>query len=67
VAEEVVNDGRFDLVIVDEANAYKTITTKRWKSLAIDPEPQHIPVDDDRNACLTVTCGCVRLGKISQP
>jgi SNF2 family DNA or RNA helicase len=33
VAEEVVNDGRFDLVIVDEANAYKTITTKRWKSL----------------------------------
>ena len=33
VAEEVVNDGRFDLVIVDEANAYKTITTKRWKAL----------------------------------
>ena len=23
----------FDLVIVDEANAYKTVTTKRWKAL----------------------------------
>lgn len=33
VADEVINDGRFDLVIVDEANAYKTITTKRWKTL----------------------------------
>tara|TARA_R110000868_G_scaffold112176_6_gene302335 strand:- start:842 stop:2401 length:1560 start_codon:yes stop_codon:yes gene_type:complete len=34
IASEVKNDGRFDLVIVDEANAYKTITTKRWKALA---------------------------------
>jgi SNF2 family DNA or RNA helicase len=33
IADEVKNDGRFDLVIVDEANAYKTITTKRWKTL----------------------------------
>jgi SNF2 family DNA or RNA helicase len=33
IADEVVNDGRFDLIIVDEANAYKTITTKRWKAL----------------------------------
>lgn len=33
IAEEIVNDGRFDLVIVDEANAYKTVTTKRWKTL----------------------------------
>ena len=33
IADEVKNDGRFDLVIVDEANAYKTSTTKRWKSL----------------------------------
>jgi SNF2 family DNA or RNA helicase len=33
IANEVVNDGRFDLVIVDEANAYKTMTTKRWKAL----------------------------------
>ena len=29
IADEVKNDGRFDLVIVDEANAYKTVTTKR--------------------------------------
>lgn len=33
IADEVIADGRFDLVIVDEANAYKTITTKRWKAL----------------------------------
>ena len=33
IANEVRNDGRFDLVIVDEANAYKTPTTRRWKSL----------------------------------
>jgi SNF2 family DNA or RNA helicase len=34
VADEVKADGRFDLVIVDEANAYANPTTKRWKSLA---------------------------------
>lgn len=34
IAEEVNADGRFDLIIVDEANAYKTITTKRWKALS---------------------------------
>jgi SNF2 family DNA or RNA helicase len=33
IVDEIVNDGRFDLVIVDEANAYKNPTTKRWKSL----------------------------------
>jgi SNF2 family DNA or RNA helicase len=33
IANEIVNDGRFDLVIVDEANAYKTVSTKRWKAL----------------------------------
>jgi len=33
IANEINNDGRFDLIIVDEANAYKTVTTKRWKSL----------------------------------
>lgn len=33
IADEVIADGRFDLVIVDEANAYKTATTKRWKAL----------------------------------
>lgn len=33
IADEVRADGRFDLVIVDEANAYKTPTTRRWKAL----------------------------------
>lgn len=34
VADEVKADGRFDLVIVDEANAYANAQTRRWKSLA---------------------------------
>lgn len=40
IADEIVNDGRFDLVIVDEANAYKNVSTKRWKTLAkiLNPE-----------------------------
>jgi SNF2 family DNA or RNA helicase len=33
IAEEINANGKFDLIIVDEANAYKTITTKRWKTL----------------------------------
>ena len=32
VAEDIINGG-FDLIIIDEANAYKTPTTKRWKVL----------------------------------
>lgn len=40
IANEVKNDGRFDLVIVDEANAYKNPQTRRWKALnsIIKPE-----------------------------
>jgi SNF2 family DNA or RNA helicase len=33
VAKEVAADGRFDLVIVDEANALKSATTRRWKTV----------------------------------
>lgn len=33
IAQEIKNDGRFDLVIIDEANAYKNVSTKRWKAL----------------------------------
>jgi SNF2 family DNA or RNA helicase len=33
ISQEIINDGRFDLIIVDEANAYKNPTTKRWKTL----------------------------------
>lgn len=33
VAPEIRADGRFDLVIVDEANAYKNNSTRRWKAL----------------------------------
>jgi len=34
VIDDIKADGRFDLVIIDEANAYKTVTTKRWKAMA---------------------------------
>jgi superfamily II DNA or RNA helicase len=40
MAQEVKADGRFDLVIVDEANAYKTTNTRRWKALASILTPQ---------------------------
>ena len=33
IANEINTNGKFDLVIVDEANAYKTVTTRRWKAL----------------------------------
>ena len=33
IADEIKANGKFDLIIVDEANAYKTNTTKRWKTL----------------------------------
>lgn len=33
IAAEVNADGRFDLVIVDECNAYKNERTRRWESL----------------------------------
>lgn len=33
VKQEIKNAG-FDLIIVDEANAYKSVSTKRWKTLA---------------------------------
>jgi SNF2 family DNA or RNA helicase len=32
VAEDIARN-KFDLIIIDEANAYKTPTTKRWKTL----------------------------------
>ena len=33
VADDIIGDSTFDLIIVDEANAYKNISTKRWKTL----------------------------------
>jgi SNF2 family DNA or RNA helicase len=38
VKEEVLNAG-FDLIVVDEANAYKNVGTKRWKILAAMIKP----------------------------
>ena len=33
VVEKEIDNGGFDLIVVDEANAYKNTTTKRWKCL----------------------------------
>jgi SNF2 family DNA or RNA helicase len=33
VMDDICKQG-FDLIVIDEANAYKTVTTKRWKTLA---------------------------------
>ena len=33
IVKEEVKDGGFDLIIIDEANAYKNPSTKRWKTL----------------------------------
>jgi len=34
VADEIIANGKFDMIIVDEANCYGLTTTRRWKSLA---------------------------------
>lgn len=34
VVQDEIKAAKFDLIIVDEANAYKNPTTKRWKTLA---------------------------------
>jgi SNF2 family DNA or RNA helicase len=34
VVQQEIVDASFDLIVVDEANAYKTTSTKRWKTLA---------------------------------
>ena len=32
--KEEIGKANFDLIVVDEANAYKTVSTKRWRTLA---------------------------------
>ena len=34
IVREDISKAGFDLIVIDEANAYKTVTTKRWKTLA---------------------------------
>ena len=33
IVEKEIAEAKFDLIVVDEANAYKTSTTKRWKCM----------------------------------
>jgi len=39
IANEIKADGRFDLIIVDEANSYKNPSTQRWRALASIIQP----------------------------
>jgi|TARA_R100001460_G_scaffold28050_4_gene56276 SNF2 family DNA or RNA helicase len=39
VRDDIAN-ANFDLIVVDEANAYKSVTTKRWKTLAKILKPE---------------------------
>lgn len=34
IVQDEIDKAGFDLIVVDEANAYKTVSTKRWKTLA---------------------------------
>jgi hypothetical protein len=34
VSDAIVDSGDFDLIVVDEANAYKNVHTRRWKALS---------------------------------
>ena len=40
VSDAVIASGDFDLIVVDEANAYKNVQTERWKTLAKVISPQ---------------------------
>ena len=40
IVSKAVEKAGFDLIIIDEASAYKTVTTKRWKSLHSILKPQ---------------------------
>lgn len=33
IIKDEIKDGQFDLIVIDEANAYKNVSTKRWKTL----------------------------------
>lgn len=33
VAQNIIDNGKFDLIVIDEANAYKNPSTRRWKIL----------------------------------
>lgn len=33
IVQDCISQSGFDLIVIDEANAYKTVTTKRWKTL----------------------------------
>jgi SNF2 family DNA or RNA helicase len=34
VVYEEIKNGKFDLIVIDEANAYKSTSTQRWKLMA---------------------------------
>jgi SNF2 family DNA or RNA helicase len=67
IANEVVANGKFDLVIVDEANAYKNPSTQRWKSLNKILKPDTMLWMMTGTPCRTVARRCVWLSQASKP
>jgi SNF2 family DNA or RNA helicase len=43
IVREDIEKGNFDLIVIDEANAYKSPSTTRWKTLAklLKPETSY--------------------------
>lgn len=40
IIKDEISNAKFDLIVVDEANAYKNVQTKRWKTLASVIRPE---------------------------
>jgi SNF2 family DNA or RNA helicase len=40
IIKDEISNAKFDLIVVDEANAYKNVQTKRWKILASVIRPE---------------------------
>lgn len=40
IVKDAIKEANFDLIVIDEANAYKTVTTARWKTLAKLLQPE---------------------------
>jgi SNF2 family DNA or RNA helicase len=62
VVKDEIMAGGFDMIVVDEANAYKNPQTNRWKGLVQCNEENRVAVDANRYTSGTVSIGCLRSG-----
>ena len=66
VMDDIIK-AKFDLIVVDEANAYKSVSTNRWKTLNKILTPETGLMAHDRHTGISITCRCIRTSKTSQP